>query len=43
MYYIDNTVIDKCDIHNDLGKQFYKYLYYDNTYYILYHTHIILL
>ena len=29
IYYIDNTVIDTCDTHNDLGIQFDKYLYFD--------------
>ena len=29
IYYIDNTVIDTCDTHKDLGIQFYNYLYFD--------------
>ena len=29
IYYIDNTVIDTCDTHKDLGIQFDKYLYFD--------------
>ena len=29
IYYIDNTVIDTCDIHKYIGIQFDKYLYFD--------------